>query len=313
MLGPTVRDGICARGPAADPTLHRVEPVSVYHPPRMGLEWVTDQVRRILGQVPAAVYVGDGRVLAKTAAGPMLLSAFDRSLMPPLVLYGMYERGLVTWLRKSLRAGDVFVDVGANVGWFTLVAARSVGPTGRVVAIEADPRTYALLLENITMNYVGARVETHNVAVWDEETTLTLHQSERFFGNSTVVPFGKWYHEEYSDSFTEVTVPAIRLESILKGEVVRAMKLDIEGAEGAALAGLGSELRSIETLLLEINPRAAGSAWPGLRDWLEQVSTEFTFEDLRGRRLSAADVVSGMFYPTVVIHRRGSARGRRGR
>ena len=69
-----------------------------------------------------------------------------------LVADGVYEPELASFLRDHLRPGGVFVDVGANVGVFTVMAARMVGPSGRVIAIEASPRVYPYLAHNVRTN-----------------------------------------------------------------------------------------------------------------------------------------------------------------
>jgi tRNA G37 N-methylase Trm5 len=72
---------------------------------------------------------------------------------PPLqMVNGAWERDTVRLFERILRAGDVVVDIGAHVGYFTLIAARSVGPEGRVYAFEPDPENYALLVRNIELN-----------------------------------------------------------------------------------------------------------------------------------------------------------------
>ncbi len=80
-----------------------------------------------------------------------------------LYLFGQWEPALTAWLRPRLRPGRTFVDVGANIGYFSLLAARRMGGSGRVVAVEASPETFARLRANLDRNAAG-NVRALNVA-----------------------------------------------------------------------------------------------------------------------------------------------------
>src|SRR5919109_5225137 len=77
--------------------------------------------------------------------------AGDQSLIMPRCIYwfGVWEPPLSRWIRGALGPGDTFVDIGANFGYFTLLAARAVGPEGSVVAVEASRASVRRLEENL--------------------------------------------------------------------------------------------------------------------------------------------------------------------
>lgn len=87
--------------------------------------------------------------------------------------FGVWEPNLTAWLPRRLAAGDVFVDVGANVGYYSLLAARVVGTAGRVVAIEAAPEIHAALERNLALN-ASANVRTVCAAASDAVGELAL-------------------------------------------------------------------------------------------------------------------------------------------
>src|SRR5919198_458966 len=92
--------------------------------------------------------------VARTAYG-FRVAGDQRRLMPRCIYwFGTWEPPLSEWTRRALRPGDVFVDIGANFGYFTLLAARAVAPGGSVVAVEAWPATAARLEENLARNRV---------------------------------------------------------------------------------------------------------------------------------------------------------------
>jgi FkbM family methyltransferase len=136
----------------------------------------------------------------------------------------LYDRRELQVLLAALRPGDVFVDVGAHIGLYALLAARRVAPGGRVIAIEADPQTHARLAGNVRRNS-GLTVETVCVAVSDTDgrARLALNTTGNRGGNSLLVG---------GNDAIEVTCR--RLADVLADqgvEKVDGMKLDVEGME----------------------------------------------------------------------------------
>ena len=136
--------------------------------------------------------------------------------------------------------GDVVVDAGARIGTFTTKASRSVGSAGRVIAIEPEPRSYALLCKNIEANQLNNVIPIQKM-LWSAAQPLELNLS----GNAAA-------HSAYCDGFYGSTgetlaCEAATLDSILEGVGVGRVdfvKMDIEGAEIEALKGMSSLLRS---------------------------------------------------------------------
>ncbi|HEV2150705.1 MAG TPA: FkbM family methyltransferase [Longimicrobiaceae bacterium] len=166
-------------------------------------------------------------------------------------LYGPQETALV---RALLAPGDTFVDVGANWGYFTLLAASLVGQGGRVLSLEPDPRLFPVLEANVARN--GLRhVTLRQLAAAGGPGILALagfDEAAGNFGVSRIVP------DAAADGRT-FRVRADALDRILDEEGIRRvdlLKMDIEGAEGAALAGLEESLRGgrVARLLVELHP-----------------------------------------------------------
>ena len=155
-------------------------------------------------------------------------------------LAGVYEAQETLVVRSTLTPGMTFVDVGANWGYFTLLAAALVGPTGHVVSIEPDPRLLARLHRNVSTNRL-TWVRVVDVAVAEAEATVSLRgYSERSenFGVSRVVPGAV----AGADVFQ---VRARALDDIARGfGLIDLVKIDIEGGEATALAGMRRLLAS---------------------------------------------------------------------
>src|SRR5258706_10400497 len=85
----------------------------------------------------------------------------------------LYDRRELALLRRELQSGDIFLDVGANIGFYSLVASPFVGPSGRVISIEADPEIFGILKENMALNGYG-NIEPLCVGISAHRETLRL-------------------------------------------------------------------------------------------------------------------------------------------
>lgn len=167
---------------------------------------------------------------------------------------GKYEPQETAIVRSILRPGMSFVDVGANWGYFTLVGAHLVGPTGQVLSLEPDPRLFSMLREALDCNRL-LQVAALQVAAANAAATLTLagfDEDSGNFGLSRLLPGVR-------DSDRCFEVGAEPLDAILRARgmgSVDLMKIDIEGAEDLALEGLQESLSSgrVKRLLLELHP-----------------------------------------------------------
>nr|WP_267361540.1 MULTISPECIES: FkbM family methyltransferase [unclassified Methylobacterium] len=145
----------------------------------------------------------------------------------------------------------MYVDLGANVGYFTTLAAKIVGPAGRVISVEADPRTYARLAQNIRINRFE-NVTALNVAATAERCEVSIQQGEaRNSGSNSVVVGG-----------SGLTVPGLPLREILGEDIGRArfIKIDIEGSEAPVLQAILEDLDKLPPDLIVASEVSVGSA-----------------------------------------------------
>ncbi|MEU6441326.1 FkbM family methyltransferase [Streptomyces sp. NPDC047046] len=170
-----------------------------------------------------------------------------------IYMFGMWEPNLTKWLSSRLKPGDVFVDVGANIGYFSALGARLVGPRGSVIAVEASPAFAELLRANLRLNRAD-HVRVVQQAVSDREETLTLVlASSANMGANSIVPYDGPTEARYE-------VPALPLSSLLTLDEVqraRVIKVDVEGAEGKAVRGLApllGKLRPDAEVTVEVTP-----------------------------------------------------------
>jgi len=206
-----------------------------------------------------------------------------------------------------LRPGDIFVDAGANLGLFTVVGARRVGPTGRVLAFEPSPRAFQRLQENVALNGF-TNVVCHRVALSDRggQATLTVSEDGHEAWSSLARP-------AKGAAFTAETVPTAAWDDFtrehgLLGRVA-LMKIDVEGWESRVLAGAREALGRPDAPVLQVEltdavSRAAGSSCARVYGMLEGLGYQlFTFDGL-ARRLVADPLREAYPYLNLIAAKR---------
>jgi FkbM family methyltransferase len=173
----------------------------------------------------------------------------DEVITQSILVYGEWEIGESAEMRRLIRPGDTVVDVGANVGWYTLLASKRIGDSGRVIAFEPAPESRALLQRSIAANHLD-NVTIEPKALSDKRGTLRLHIHKWNRGGNSVL--------DGPDREQTVEVEALPLDEYLAnrdGEI-GLIKIDVEGAEGLVLAGMKNILRRrrVRTLVVEFNP-----------------------------------------------------------
>lgn len=151
------------------------------------------------------------------------------------ILLGLHERDVLECLQRQLRPGMTVFDVGANLGYFSLIAAQLVGKSGRVICLEPDPRVAEVLRRNVAANGF------QNASVVQAAASDSC--GEVSFG---CAPASSWSGIYYERPTKRIVVRAVTLDSLC-GELglsrVDFVKIDIEGAEGVALEGMSEMLR----------------------------------------------------------------------
>lgn len=209
-----------------------------------------------------------------------LENAYERNLW-----LGMAHRRELEILRDLLQSGDHFVDVGANLGLWTLAAAGSVGPSGSVTSIEPNPITYERLCVNVSLNGFGPeRVRTVNRGCSNHATELhflceTEHYVSRFLADPTP---------------GTCPVAVEPLDAILADQPPPdAIKIDVEGHELAVVEGMtAASLVHRPWIAVEFHGPYTGN--PPLRDWSvarhlqEYGYRPYLLESWNGRRFTPA-------------------------
>jgi len=200
-----------------------------------------------LGDFASLLVGSDVSAIELTADGVSFVSRFgnarfpcdptDRGI-PPVVAcsFGQYEAKDFTMLLQLVRPGAVFLDIGANIGWYSVhVAVRD--PLARVIAVEPIPSSYGWLLAAIAANNLP-NVTAINAAVGAERGTMTLFVDPTISGAASAAP------STGTDGLQRVSCAVSTIDDLVAdhGGTVDVVKLDIEGAELFALEGAASTL-----------------------------------------------------------------------
>lgn len=178
-----------------------------------------------------------------------------------------YEPDLTAWLLEQFQqdAPGVFVDIGANIGWYSLQAARSEH-VRQVVAVEPDVGNHRLLQANIARNAMEARIDPVACAAGSEAGLARLHQykASNLGRHSLLADHG------HGGSWVPVlTVDGLLDRLDLSDAPIAAIKIDVEGYEPWVLAGASATLRRTRALLIELSPElseAGGADLGGMLD-----------------------------------------------
>ena len=179
---------------------------------------------------------------------------------------GSYEPDVSATLRQLLPRGATFVDIGANIGWFSLLAASLVGPTGRVIAIEPNPRNVALLRQSAKDNGFD-NIDVVAVALGERPGAAAL---ETDGSNGRLIPVDGPPAQAVEASFVVATYPLDTVLHEVGAGRVDAIKIDVEGAEPLVLRGATRTISENRPLLVsEFYPLALDSSpWGNARRYL---------------------------------------------
>ncbi len=242
--------------------------------------------QRLISRLPRSLVEGSAAFLRKTpflkrvyvnftsslkgrdgtiAAGPARGLRFNPGQSDSRFLLGNFEPALQEIVAGQLQPGMVFYDVGANVGFLAILAARLVGNTGAVHCFEPLPANAEQIRHNARLNGFD-HVQVHAVALADRDATASFRVSERpTFGALADSPM------EVDQQIGTIEVPVRRLDNLIKELQLQPpdmMKIDVEGSEIDLLAGAQDMIRRFRPILMiELHGTNDGVA-----SWLKELS-----------------------------------------
>lgn len=167
------------------------------------------------------------------------------------------DRLLQAAFLEAIRPGHTVLDIGAFVGYYTLLGARRAGAKGRVIAIEPAPATYRILVEHLVLNDLIQHVEVWPLAVGERNGSVKIYFQEHdpVRGHNSIYPLA-FSQKGLTEALISHTVPCIPLGFFLESMGVKpdVIKIDIEGAEIGALQSLINVLKGEAVVFCELHP-----------------------------------------------------------
>lgn len=184
----------------------------------------------------------------------MFIHTDDRALGIRLLMEGVWEIQVTELIARILAPGMVFLDVGANYGYFSVLAGALVGSSGRVICIEPNPGVSQLLRDTLRVNGMASRSEVHELALGDvEDTHVELFVLKHKPMTARCMGF-----EGTQAGVKRVSVKASTLDELLGGEQsIDVIKIDIEGSEESFWRGAQKSLGNWSNvkIIMEVDPK----------------------------------------------------------
>lgn len=184
---------------------------------------------------------------------PIWVNALDISIGHSLILHNSYESPETALVKRMVNRSDVVVDVGANIGYYTLLAAKLIGSKGRVFAFEPEQYNFMLLGKNVEVNHFK-NVTSEQIAIGENNGSLKLFVDFSNLGNHSEI------QAQHYESFV---VEKVSIDSYFKPrQRVDFVKIDVQGTEEHVLRGMRrvvSENPGIK-IMLEVCPDYIGKS-----------------------------------------------------
>jgi FkbM family methyltransferase len=184
-----------------------------------------------------------GLVLINVHGNNMYINPDDRGIAPALLMDGVMEQYETELFKNMAKEGMVVVDIGANIGYYSLIAAKLVGMSGIVYAFEPEPTSYELLCKNIELNsylnIVSIQKSVSNkqgkADFWVDNAGAAISS----FAKDNVIAFSKSPVSGLSEKPVPIKIETISLDEFFKNlsNKIDLIKIDTQGAEGLILEG----------------------------------------------------------------------------
>lgn len=190
------------------------------------------------------------KLIALPNGQKMLVYSQDVCSGISLILTGKYEQTTTNLFLENVKTGNIVLDIGANNGYYSLLASKKIGKQGQVYAFEPDKNNLVLLRKNILLNKIS-NIKVFDVAVSDKIGTVQFSSDSIHTGKSTIILDNKGNNQ---------IVKCVALDTFFKKIKIDTIIMDIEGAEFLALKGAKKTFKNNNiTLFFEYNPKSIKS------------------------------------------------------
>lgn len=205
----------------------------------------------------------DGKIIRNIQNSLMVLDLRDRGICRGLLLNGIREPRSTLQIKKELRNGMNILEIGANIGYYVLLESKHIG-SGKIYALEPDPRNLNLLTINVYLNNLQDQVKIYPYATGNSNKKIDFYFSDCYNLSGMVSKTNK-----------RIKVKMIRIDDFFYKKEINFLRMDVEGYEFKILKGAKELLKkSIEGMFIEIHPRylrEMGTNVRNLLSWLYEL------------------------------------------
>jgi FkbM family methyltransferase len=210
-----------------------------------------------------------GQILISCQGCRLYVDPMDVGIVPHLLADGVYEPRTTALFKSLLKPGMVVLDIGANFGYYGLIAAQVVGSTGKVYALEPEPNNFRLLVNNIKLNGFSNIIPLQ-LALSNEEGKATLFLDKTNLGAHSI------RHRNVTADGGLVEIETARLDDFVQSRMetqrVDLITMDVQGAEGLVFDGADQTLRKNDLkILMEFWPYGLKNLGTDPRDLIRKL------------------------------------------
>jgi FkbM family methyltransferase len=220
------------------------------------------------------VYLGNNLALTHTVHGhKMYVDTRDVSLAPHILLDGKWEDWITAVFRRLVRPGMNVVDIGANMGWYSVIAADLIGQEGKLVSFEANPALKDIVFRNLMINGFFERSKVESKAVYSDSRQMEFLAFQKYLGASSFFVTPE-LASQFGDAVEVLKIDTVSLDDYFpKSSRVDFVKIDAEGAEPHILKGSVRVLSENPDMkmMLEFAPQIFASSFGSVEDFYSMV------------------------------------------
>jgi FkbM family methyltransferase len=219
-------------------------------------------------------YLGPDVALARLTDGHHIyVDPQDETVSAHLIAHGYWEQWIHQVVRSLVAPGDRIVEVGANLGYYTLALAHLAGEGGHVITFEANPNLCSLVNRTILFNGYRDRVTIRNQAASDQGGPMSFTISRANSGGGHAALHSGWA----PDGMKQIEVEGVRLDDAVEGEI-NLLRMDAEGSEPLILRGAERLLKNPEIIVVlewDVVQMSGRASVSDLADWLSMMGMKF--------------------------------------
>jgi FkbM family methyltransferase len=242
-----------------------------------------------------------GELFVNVEGNKLYLRPEDRTITPILIANETFEKCETYLCKQHIKPGMTVIDIGANIGYFTLLFAKLVGDKGKVISFEPEPGNFLFLEKNIASNnFICANA--HNLALSDKTATMDLYVGEISQTTSSFIKENILYEENVD----RVSVKTVTLDEFLEVQHIKNVdfvKIDVQGFEETVFRGAEKLLSSSSlSIIMEFWPyglQKAGTDVDTFLKTIEQFGFSFYVLDEKNcdtHRTKRQSLLSGLNY-----------------